>query len=377
MGYERYEEELNNKKFEFTGKGGEFFSIWIVNVALTIVTLGIYSAWAKVRTQQYFYGNTFLDGTSFRYTARPLQILKGRIIAFVVFMLYFSTSKLSPLLAVAVLIFIMLLIPAFLVMSMSFRLRNSVYQNVHFNFDKNFKRAYKVFSIPVLISGAYIIFIGLMQNSMATTQNGPGYFAVVVLILMLTIAFMFPWWEFMITKFKVVHTKYGQSDFTFSANTKAYYIMYLKMYGLMLLVFAGVLGLFALLSESTLFLDAAALTTTILILIIFTLYLWAFAYLQAKRTNIMYNNLNVNNIQVRSDLKTFDLLSLYITNTLAIMFSLGLLMPWAKVRTARYRASKTSIDLKDNLDQFVSLQVEKQSAIGEEVGEMFDMDLGF
>ena len=377
MGYERYEEELNNKKFEFTGKGGEFFSIWIVNVALTIVTLGIYSAWAKVRTLQYFYGNTFLDGTSFRYTARPLQILKGRIIAFAVFILYFSTSKLSPLLAVAVLIFIMLLIPAFLVMSMSFRLRNSVYRNVHFNFDKSFKQAYKVFSIPVLITGAYIIFIALMQNSMATTQDDSGYFSTVVLLLLLTIGLMFPWWEFMITQFKVVHTKYGQSDFTFSANTKAYYIMYLKMYGLMLLVFAGVIGFISMLSESALFLDAAALMPTALIVIILILYLWAFAYLQAKRTNIMYNNLHVNNIQVRSELKTLDLLSLYITNTFAIMFSLGLLMPWAKVRTARYRASKTSIDLKGNLDQFVSSQVEKQSALGEEIGEMFDMDLGF
>ena len=36
--------------FEFTGSGFEYFRIWIVNVLLTIVTFGIYSAWAKVRT---------------------------------------------------------------------------------------------------------------------------------------------------------------------------------------------------------------------------------------------------------------------------------------------------------------------------------------
>ncbi|MFB1034562.1 MAG: DUF898 family protein, partial [Sinobacterium sp.] len=34
---------------KFLGKTGEFFSIWIVNLLLTIVTLGIYSAWATVR----------------------------------------------------------------------------------------------------------------------------------------------------------------------------------------------------------------------------------------------------------------------------------------------------------------------------------------
>jgi len=34
---------------EFTAGAGEYFRIWIVNLALTIVTLGVYSAWAKVR----------------------------------------------------------------------------------------------------------------------------------------------------------------------------------------------------------------------------------------------------------------------------------------------------------------------------------------
>jgi hypothetical protein len=47
--------------FQFTGRAGEFFKIWIVNVLLTIVTLGIYSAWAKVRTTGYFYSHTRLD----------------------------------------------------------------------------------------------------------------------------------------------------------------------------------------------------------------------------------------------------------------------------------------------------------------------------
>jgi len=38
----------------FTGRGTEYFGIWIVNLLLTIITLGIYSAGAKVRRLQYF-----------------------------------------------------------------------------------------------------------------------------------------------------------------------------------------------------------------------------------------------------------------------------------------------------------------------------------
>lgn len=67
-------------RFSFMGSGKEYFGIWIVNVFLTIVTLGIYSAWAKVRRNRYFYGNTVLLGRAFEYHARGGQILVGRLI---------------------------------------------------------------------------------------------------------------------------------------------------------------------------------------------------------------------------------------------------------------------------------------------------------
>ena len=47
---------------------------------LTIVTLGVFSAWAKVRTKRYFNGNTFLDGGNFDYHASPWAILLARIL---------------------------------------------------------------------------------------------------------------------------------------------------------------------------------------------------------------------------------------------------------------------------------------------------------
>src|SRR5215468_7546165 len=52
---------------EFTAVTGEYFRIWIVNLALTLVTLGIYSAWAKVRKRRYLYGHTRIAGEGFEY----------------------------------------------------------------------------------------------------------------------------------------------------------------------------------------------------------------------------------------------------------------------------------------------------------------------
>jgi Zn-dependent protease with chaperone function len=64
----------------FRGRTGEYFRIWIVNLGLTLVTLGIYSAWAKVRTRRHLYGNLTLDGSRFEYAADPVKILIGRLI---------------------------------------------------------------------------------------------------------------------------------------------------------------------------------------------------------------------------------------------------------------------------------------------------------
>ena len=40
---------LTLSPMRFTGIGWEYFRIWVVNMLLTLLTLGIYSAWAKVR----------------------------------------------------------------------------------------------------------------------------------------------------------------------------------------------------------------------------------------------------------------------------------------------------------------------------------------
>src|ERR1051326_346313 len=65
-------------RFVFHGDAREYFRIWIVNALLSVCTLGIFSAWASVRTRRYLRGNTELLGHRFDYTADPRGILTGR-----------------------------------------------------------------------------------------------------------------------------------------------------------------------------------------------------------------------------------------------------------------------------------------------------------
>src|SRR5207244_849139 len=49
---------MTTARLLFTGRGSEYFRIWVVNVLLTVITAGIYSAWTKVRKAKYFAQNT-------------------------------------------------------------------------------------------------------------------------------------------------------------------------------------------------------------------------------------------------------------------------------------------------------------------------------
>src|SRR5687768_14146444 len=120
--------------FEFRGTGAEYFRIWIVNLLLSIVTLGIFSAWAKVRRQRYFYGSTFLDGHSFEYHAQPIAILKGRLIVFAGYVAFFIGLQFYQPLLLGLVPVAAIGLPWVLMRSRRFQLRMTSWRNVRFGF---------------------------------------------------------------------------------------------------------------------------------------------------------------------------------------------------------------------------------------------------
>ena len=118
----------------FTGQAGEYFRIWIVNLCLSVLTLGIYSAWAKVRRKRYFYGSTLLDVSAFEYTGNPVAILKGRLLVLAVFTIYSLAQNVLPLLSLAMLFGMFALMPWIVQRALQFNARNSLHRNVRFGF---------------------------------------------------------------------------------------------------------------------------------------------------------------------------------------------------------------------------------------------------
>ena len=119
---------------EFTGSTREYFRLWVVNLLFTLVSFGVFSAWAKVRKKKYFYGNTRLDGDSLDYFGQPLAILKGRVVAVAVLAVYAFATEIYPASQPYFWGAGLLLLPWLAARSYTFNARNSAWRGVRFDF---------------------------------------------------------------------------------------------------------------------------------------------------------------------------------------------------------------------------------------------------
>ncbi|HUO44777.1 MAG TPA: YjgN family protein [Burkholderiales bacterium] len=329
---------------EFTATAGEYFRIWIVNLALTILTLGIYSAWAKVRKKRYFYGHTRIDGEGFEYRANPVAILKGRIIAVGLFSIYSLTQHFQPLLHLALAFVLAGAIPWLIVRSLMFNAYNSAYRNIRFHFRGNYGEIIKI-----------LFWYGLLAA--------------------LTLGLMYPYMKSRLARFIMGNHRYGETRFEVGNLTRRYYAIYLK--GLVLLVptliFLGILVAVG----APLLKGSKYAAVIFVILAFYGSLLPIFAYGQSRINNLIWNSTAMGPVHFESRLRARDLMGLYFTNIVAIVCTLGLAAPWAIVRTMRYRASKMTMVSTGALDHFVAAEAAQVSATGEEIGEMFDIDIGW
>jgi uncharacterized membrane protein YjgN (DUF898 family) len=76
---ERYAREAA-PRVAFTGMAGDFFLLQLGNLALTILTLGIYRFWGKAKYRRYLWSHTILDGDPLEYRGTGLELFIGAIL---------------------------------------------------------------------------------------------------------------------------------------------------------------------------------------------------------------------------------------------------------------------------------------------------------
>ena len=406
----------------FNGTGREYFGIWIVNLLLSLVTLGVYSAWAKVRRKKYFYNNTQIDHVGFDYHANPISILKGRAIAFTFFLLYVMGDYIHMAVPLTLIIIFFIALPWLVVRASMFNARNSSHRGLRFDFDGKVGEAFKAYFLLPLLT---VISLGVAAPYVVRQQH----------------------------KFLIDQHKYGASHFDMQATSGQFYSIYLKFFGIFLLISvistAVIFGLSKSMSPLALapapviakFTDntqqpdnpsqetlypktaqdqnindsneiqspstitgdnsAAANSTDtaeqdkattnakiqkiltnpwiiIGFLIPYLLFILGIvSYFQARIGNLVWNSTTLDKISFISTLRFRDLLWIYISNFLAIMLTFGLATPWAQIRSIKYRTGKLAIVSTADLDAFAGDKKAEAKAFGEEIADMFDIDISF
>jgi len=354
MAIETGGQQASRGQFDFTGSGSEYFRIWIVNLVLTILTLGIYSAWAKVRRLQYFYRNTSLFDSTFDYHGNPIAILKGRLLAVGLLVAYNVTAAISPVLGLVVFAGLLGVLPLLLQRSICFKLHNSSYRGIRFRFLGTVAEAYKVFLGWVAL----------------------GY---------VTLGLLFPFAHQRIKAYQHNNAAYGTTSFNFDARVGSFYALYGKLILLVLLpaILFGVamagLGVFTAFKAENAQQAQQVAGVMILGLVVFylALYLLIGPWFAARSQNLVWNHTGLAEHRFVSSARARDLLVLYVTNFVLIIITVGLFKPFADIRLARYRLSRMALDVAGGIDQFVAQQQQAISAAGEETADVFDVDISF
>ena len=170
--------------FVFTGKGGEYFLICLVNFLLTIITLGIYGPWALVKCRRYIYQHVTLNGQPFSYKGTGGAIFVSMFLIIVVYLLSISCFS-GQHFVLGFLLFALLScgIPCMAVKSLQYQANMTSLNGIRFGFNCSMLRAWGVrLGLPVWL--ALACWFALYLIAQLTTSIGGLFFNLVALSLL-------------------------------------------------------------------------------------------------------------------------------------------------------------------------------------------------
>ena len=350
-----FEQTINTRAFEFSGSAKEWFGIWIVNLLLSLVTIGIYSAWAKVRRKKYFYRNTHVEGRNFDYHATGGQILKGRLIVIAAVVGFQIILTLFPVIGLILLVALIFFYPWLLIRAMIFNANMSSFSNVRFKFGGIYGQALKVHLLyPILCALTLYTTLPILDRTMK--------------------------------RFSINNHRLGTATFKMNAGIGAFYkAAFLAVLWVILVFVVAIFGMglsFGRFEEEIFWSleNDPALIFSIMgafYAVFFIGFIPAPFIYQAFTRNEVYNTTFLEGgHRLRSNVSAPQLIWIAVSNLVVVVFTGGLMLPWAQIRIARYLAEHTAVDLGGSVDDFVGLQEKATSALGDAYTDIEGVDVG-
>ena len=336
------------RRLSFQGAGGSLFGIHIVNIFLTLITLGIYYFWGKIRVRSYLLSQTGFEGDRFAYHGTGRELLFGFLKAALVFGVPFALLRVGPdLLGVgaeikAVVdlfagIVVLVFISVAMVGARRYRLSRSSWRGMRASF-----RSQADEFIALFVGGIFVtaFTLGLYYPIFITRQYA----------------------------FMVSHSYFGNQRFHFDGRGRDLFGSFVLA---LLLTFLS-LALLRLPSRLGGHMPAPLLVFPVLGFSLGFVWLW----FSAKRQRYFWDHTSFATARFHSTITVGRLLLLKLGNLLLLVVTLGLGWPWVMVRNIRFTFRHLTVE--GPLD-LAGIQQEAQvaSATGEALAGFLDTGFDF
>ena len=212
---------MPRQALEYDGRIGELYGIFVVNLLLTIITIGIYRFWAITRWRRYFWSHMTFQDDRFEYTGRGGELFLGFLMAFGILaglsiaagLLSYVLRRVHPVLGflpmLALYLTIFILGAAARFSAQRYRLSRTLWCGIR----------------------------GGMQGS--ALAYGVRSF-LYTLLLPLTLLQLLPWTQIRLAEQGINASRLGSAAFSFSGRARAVYLPYLVTFLAITLLFAAI-----------------------------------------------------------------------------------------------------------------------------------------
>lgn len=311
----------SSQQLRYHGTGGDLFMLGLRNALLTIVTLGIYSFWARSHLRAFHHSHTELGNEPFTWHGTGGELLRGGIKAtgvliLVAFafglggaLLFGGQSELPVPYTLALYVVISVLMLYAINSARRYRLSRTSWRGIRFSFH-----------------GQVAPFMGMMLKGIALTIVSLGFYG--------------PFFASHRRAFLVNHARFGSEAFVYEGKGRELFGEYVKM----VLLLIPTLGLYS---------------------------VWYSAFLH----RYMWSHTRIAGARFISTVRGGDLLKLHLTNMLLVMFTLGIGTPWAIARAHGFFADNLMLR---GAPEWATIEQSMQAAnaTGEGLAEGLDVDVG-
>ena len=379
---------------EFSGRGGEFFRVWIVNLLLSVVTLGFYTPFARRRTAQYFYGHTLVAGSPLEFTAQQRKMVVGFLLLVGLYAAFRIAAETGQDTTVALMLLAAaVLAPYFWGSAMRFRLNATRWRGVRLQFAGRWSEVYRA-SWPVFAAAlTWMAALGAIDRIFAATPREQMRQAVAPVLgiglvaLLLTVLWIIRL-EFNYKSLLVKRGRIGGQPGRWKPVFGDFVRIWLATLGvflaslvLVVLAVAGALGGSFALSGKVRDMGLMALLvglalTVGAIALLFLASAPARAYREARMFRLVWDNIGVSQVaRFKCRLRVGGYVALRVKNVLLTLLTLGFYRPFAMVSEYRMKTESVTLHVKGGLDQLAGQLAREEEGLGDAMADLAGLDL--